>query len=279
MMGKRIALLIVVLLLITSCSSLSVIEEPTNPSEINTFNETIENDHVIIDGSKYAIEETMKEKFYYLEDSDQLEKKTYETDAEGISFDYVERYIYKDDVVVEEIFSDLKGEKISETYYTYDNQQRMIKSRAVLQAGDNEIIKEYSYGENTKTLLQYLPDDQFLRKVMTYYDEDNRIIKTESYNQADNITSLTEKKYENEYIMRDVTKENNKITAKRYEEKNNMGDVIKFASIIYLDENDPSTMFYLVDNTYDDNMRLIEKTQYKVMNQIDAEIIENNYFN
>jgi hypothetical protein len=277
-MRKKIILLIVVLLLITSCNSESVIEEPINPSEINTFNETIENDYVIIDGSKYAIEETMKEKFYYLEDSEQLEKKTYETDAKGISFDYMERYIYEDDVVVEEIFSDLKGKKISETYYTYDHQQRVIQSRAVLQAGDNEIIKEYSYGENTKTLLQYLPDGEFLRKVITYYDEDNRTIKTESYNQADNITSLTEKKYENEYVMRDVTKENNKITAKRYEEKNNMGDVIKFASIIYLDENDPSTMFYLVDNTYDDNMRLVEKTQYKVMNQIDAEILENNYF-
>ena len=277
-MRKLIILLIVVLLVITSCSSELVIEEPSNPSDINTYNETIENDYVIIDGSKYAIEETMKEKFYYLEDSEQLEKKTYETDAKGISFDYVERYIYEDNVVVEEIFSDLKGEKISETYYTYDHQQRVIQSRAVLQAGDNEIIKEYSYGENTKTLLQYLPDGELLRKVITYYDEDNRIIKTESYNQAGNITSLTEKKYENEYVMRDVTKENNRITAKRYEEKNNMGHVIKFASIIYLDENDPSTMFYLVDNTYDDNMRLIEKTQYKVMNQIDAEILEENYF-
>jgi len=277
-MKKRFILLIGVLLLITSCSTESVIEEPTKPSEINTFNETIENSHVIIDGNKYAIEETMKERFYYSEDSKQLEKKTYETDAEGMSFNYVERYIYKDNIVVEENFSNLKGEKISKTYFTYDHQQRIIKSRAVLQAGDNEIIKEYSYGENTKTLLQYLPDDQFLRKVITYYDEDNRIIKTESYNQADNITSLTEKKYENENIMRDVTKENNKITAKRYEEKNNMGDVIKFASIIYLDENDPSTMFYLVDNTYDDNMRLIEKIQYKVINQIDAKILENNYF-
>lgn len=277
-MKKRFILLFSVLLLITSCSSESVIEEPTNPSEISTFNETIEDGHVIIDGSKYAIEETMKEKFYYLEDSDQLEKKTYETDAEGMSFDYVERYKYKNDVVVEEFFSNLNGEKISETYYSYDHQQRVTKSRAVLQAGDNEIIKEYSYGENTKTLLQYLPDDQFLRKVVIYYDEDNHIIKTESYNQADNITSLTEKKYENDYIMRDITKENNKITSRSYKEKNNMGDVIKFASIIYLDENNPRTMFYLVDNTYDQNMRLIEKTQYKVINQLDAKILEKNYF-
>lgn len=60
--------------------------------------------------------------------------------------------------------------------------------------------------------------------------------------------------------------------------KNNMGDVIRYMTISYLNEDEPYTMFNLIDNVYDENMRLIEKTQYKVINQIDAKILETNYF-
>ncbi len=277
-MKKIIILSIAVLFLITSCSSETVVEEPTKPSEINTFNETIKDNYVIIEGEKYKIEETMKEIFYYKKGSEQLEKKIYEANTDDISFKYIETYEYENDLLMKEKYSTQNGEMISETHYTYDDQQRVVESRAVLQANDKEIVKKYTYGMNTKTLFDYLPDDKFLRKVITYYDDNNQMTKRESYNIEDQLTSVTNMTSVDEYITKEVSKEDGKIVAKRYKEKNNMDDVIKFLAIVSLDQDEPHTTFLLVDNVYDDNMRLIKKIQYTISDQIDADILERLYF-
>ena len=271
-MKKRNALLIVVLLLITSCSRELVIEEPSKPSEINTFNETIENDHIKIDSKMYPIDEKIVEFFEYKNNSDLLERKVVSYNDDERTSDYVRSYEYSEGLLVKETF-----DQKEETTYRYDEENRTIERKFFIR---NELMNEYKYeySDGTKTLLTYRPDGELLRKLFSYYDENQQLIKTEIYNSDDVLIQRTNITYENEYIRKSISKKNDKVIKESYEEKNNMGDVIKFASIIYLDENDPSTMFYLVDNTYDDNMRLIEKTQYKVMNQIDAEILENNYF-
>jgi len=277
-MKKTIIISIIVLLLITGCNSESVISEPTKPSEVNTFDETIEDNHVIIHEEKYKIKGTMKETYQYKGNSELLEQKTYESHAEEISMAFVETYEYENGLIAKENFSDENGKLISQTLYTYDDQDRVLEEKAILQANDAEITKIYVYGEQTKTLFDYWSKGELQRKLITYYDEKNRIKNIESFDSEGSLTQTTNMTHANEYITKEVSKEGEKIMSKRYKEKNNMGDIIKFIGVSFLKEDESYTLFFLYDNVYDEDMRLVEKTQYEVVNQIDADVLDPIYF-
>jgi len=184
-MRKRIILLIVVSLLITSCSSESVIEEPTKPSEINTFNETIVDDHIKIDDKMYPIDEIYEEVFEYEDNSDHLEKKVVSYNGDERTSDYVRSYEYTDGLVVKEVI-----DRIEKTTFRYDEEDRIIEKKFFIR---DELMSEYKYkyGDATKTLMTYRPDGELLRKLLRYYDEDQHLIKTETYDSEDALIQTT----------------------------------------------------------------------------------------
>lgn len=212
-MRKRIILLIIVLLLITSCNSESVIEEPTKPSEVNTFNETIADDHIKIDDKMYPIDEIYEEVFEYEDNSDLLERKLVSYNGDERTSDYVRSYEYTNGLVVKEVF-----DRIEKTTFRYDEEDRMIEKKFFIR---DELMSEYKYkyGDAAKTLMTYRPDGELLRKLVSYYDEDQHLIKTATYDSEDHLIQSTNITYENEYIRKAISKKDDEVIKKSYEEK------------------------------------------------------------
>jgi|GEM_PF-5534793 len=271
-MRKIIILSIAVLLIITSCSSETVVKEPTKPSEINTFNETIKDNYFIIEGEKYPIDQIYEEIIKYKDNSDLIKRKIVSYNKDERTSNYIRSYEHSDNLVVKEEF-----DKIEKTTYAYDGQDRIIEKRFFIR---DALISEYKYeyGDDTKIIMTYRGNGELLQELISYYDEDQQLVKTETFSSQGNLTQKTNITYENEYIRKSVSKKNDEVIRKFYEKKNNVGDVIRQIEISNLDQDEPHTMLKLVDNVYDDNMRLIEKTQYTVSDQIDADILERLYF-
>ena len=266
-MKKRFVILVLLVFLLVGCSSNNGVKELSEPVDVITFNEEIKNDQIITNGKNFDIDQVFEEDFEYEEKSGFLKRKTI-TSYEKNGINKFSLYFeYENDQIVTENFYRDDNKLISKTFYKYDKKNRLIEEKSVIK-NDIKVLKEYEYKENMNNITIFYPNGEVMREEIIYFDSNNRVLKKESYNSEGKLNGTRKMFYEDEYITKYTTIENSKIRNKTYEEKNNMGDIIRVFSISYLDEGEPYTLFYLVENTYDKNMKLIKKTRYSVKNQM-----------
>lgn len=232
-MKKQLNLLLILLILLTGCQQ-----------EITTYKEVIKDGKVEIDGTTYDIKRSYTVGYLYDENKNKIESRNLSD-----SGDYKTEYTYKDNKLIEyRTYS--YGSLTNTTYHYYDG-DNLIKTNTVSPNGIQGIT-EYIYKDNTKKQIGYNSDGSVGVVLTAYLDDDGKMIKVINQDEFGKVIDVTTLEYEEDLLVKSVSKKDGVVFRTNNYEYNNLGDKIKDCIIFSGDINVMYVKFY--DYEYDENL-------------------------
>jgi hypothetical protein len=231
-------------------------------NEITTYEESIENGKVEIDGIYYDIHNIYEMLNIYNSDGDVVETVYINDDSKARI-----EFIYKNNQIIKEKrYSNDEFE--STTYYRYEN-DLLLEQTTVDKSGLKTRI-EYSYGAKTRKLTHYNSDNDISFIATEYLDDDGNIIKGVITTEDGEVTDTTTMYYDNDLLVKSIRKRDGGAINTFNIEYNNVGDKIKEYSILS-HQKDDFLMVNLYDIEYNENLLPKIITIYQVHSKITAE--------
>jgi len=263
-MKKLLALILIMILGLSGCQSGNV-EESLTPDDITSFDETIEDGKVEIDGKTYDIKSVSKSTYKY-DDNGNIIERINENKDKKVRAEFT--YNENNDVVEEIYYSD--GNIITTRIYTYEDDVR--KEVKIAYEGGMEVRTEYSYEEDKEIWTTYNSDGSESITATVYKDENGNNSKmVQSWTEVGKLDAKTNYQYEDNLLIKSKTERNNTNTIVHYE-YNNVGDKIMEYSITMLDD-----LYFLdvgfFDYEYNEKLQPISLTTYGVHSPIEEEDI------
>ena len=249
---RKIILALLLLLALTGCQQ-----------KITTYKEVIKDGKIEIDGISYDIKSVTKSAFTYDDNGNLIEKVTTKDDSET----RFERLYENDQLIKEIIYVD---DKLATTRYYYYEDDLLMKMKNISERGF-EMISEYSYGDNIKSVIQKDSSGEILWCNTAHLDDDENILSITSTNTDGEVMNSSTYYYENNQLKKIINKKHdNYITTFNYE-YNNIGDKIMEYNISHGEVKVLRAIFY--DYEYYDNLLPKTTTVYQIGAPIEDENI------
>ncbi len=262
---KRLLLGLVLLIILTGCQQRNNtnVESPSI-DEITTYEETIEDGKVEIDGISYDIKSVSKITYAYDDNDNVIERVTTNDDSEmRIEF------LYEDNQLIEERrYSN--DEFSSNTYYYYED-ELLIKNKIVTKGG-LEVVTEYSYGDKTNKRTYYNSDGSISFIATEYLDDDGKILKGVITTAEGEVTDTSTLHYENDLLVKGIREQDSGAVNTFNSEYNNVGDKIMEYNI-FSSAKDNLLIAVFYDIEYNEKLLPKTVTIYRVQSSIADEDI------
>lgn len=259
-----IALILIVTLI--ACTPNSN-KDSEDSKEITTYEESIENGKVEINGISYDVQYLSKASHTY-DDNRNLIKTVYNKDGSEIRSEF----LYENDQLIEE--KRYANDKLSYTItYYYEND--LLVGQTYVSGSGLETRTEYSYSDNnkTKTATHYNSDDSIGFIGIEYLDDDGKMLKGVITTEDGEVTATTTMYYENDLLVKSIREKADGAINTYNTEYNNLGDKIKEYNILSNEEENLLIVnFY--DIEYDENLLPKTITYHQVQSKIAAEDIK-----
>lgn len=250
--------LIIIVALITFMPNFN--KDSKDFNEITTYEESIENGRVEIDGISYDVQYISKASYTY-DDNRNLIKTVYNKDSSEIRVEF----LYKNNQLIEE--KRYANDKLSYTITYYYKNDLLVGQTLVYESG-LEARTEYSYGDNNKnkTATHYNSDDS-IGFIATEYLDDGRMLKGVITTEDGEVTDTTKMYYENDLLVKSIREKDDGAINIYNKEYNNVGDKIKEYNIFYYqEENSLIVNFYDIEYNEDllPKIIIIHQVQSKI---------------
>lgn len=242
-------------------------KDSKDSKEITTYEESIDNGKVEIDGISYDVQYISKASHTY-DDNRNLIKTVYKKDDSEIR----NEFLYKNNQLIEE--KRYSNDKLSYTTTYYYENELLVGQTLVYDSG-LEARTEYSYSDNnkTKTATHYNSDDSIGFIGTEYLDDDGKMLKGVITTEDGEVTDTTTMYYENDLLVKSIREKTDGAINTYNTKYNNLGDKIKEYNILSNEEEN-----LLIVNFYDIeyNEDLLPKTitYHQVQSEIAAEDIK-----
>jgi uncharacterized protein YcfL len=251
-MMKKIGLLLILLLTLVGCQK-----------EVTTFNETILDDKVEIDGITYDIKSIRENTYKYDKNGNLIRRDSvYDDQVQHTEF------LYDNDLLIEEKRSSLNGMN-STVYYTYVEDR---KTREEIKYESGIILTTLFTYEGQNMKIEFWDDEG---KINHYnkgvLDEQDNLLRWTGYDHEENITVHSENFYENNQLIRSISEGVDGKIVTHYYEYNNLGDKIFWYGVRQGKEPYLIVNFYEYEYNKDDLP--IAMKQYSIYSPISEEHI------
>jgi len=173
-------------------------------SGIKSYVNYFYNDSLLISEEEYSAKNDIKSviRFAYNNDGRLIEKKLYYPDGDRMKLSAAIYYSYHDSLLTGEIVKNSAGKVIGNTSYSYTKEQKTVLSEYKKVTGNSDIKKLSSVATlkegkiiSEKILREYYDKSIRSTTVKYTYDDFNRIIVEDYYNELDELTEKIKYSY------------------------------------------------------------------------------------
>ena len=241
-------------------------EDSIDLDEIGTYEESIENGKVEIDGITYDVQYMGKASHTY-DDNKNLIKTISEKDGSEIRIEY----LYEKDQLMEE--KRYSNDKLSYTIIYYYENDLLVEKRIVYDSG-LEVRTEYFYRDNKiRVATNYNSDNSIAFIATEYLDDEGRILKGVISTEDGEITDTTTMYYEDDLLVKSIREKADGAINTYHTEYNKLGDKIK-EYIVLSDQGENLLIVNFYDIEYNEDLLAETITYHQVQSKIADEDIK-----